>query len=56
MTLSVTISANETRAPPALSACTMARESDVGKSQSDVKEITQNRVGVSLNAWASTPS
>src|SRR5258705_135424 len=54
--LSVTISANETRAPPALSACTMARESEVGKSQSDVKEITQNRVGVSLKALASTPS
>src|SRR5260370_11531873 len=54
--LSVTISAKETRAPPALSACTIARESEVGKSQSDVKEITQNRVGVSLKALASTPS
>ena len=32
--LSVTISANETRAPAALSACTMARESEVGNSQS----------------------
>src|SRR5262249_57752310 len=54
--LSVTISANETRAPPALRACTMARESEVGKSQSDVKEITQNRVGVSLKALARTLS
>src|SRR5215203_4022381 len=54
--LSVTISAKETRAPPALSACTMARESAVGNSQSEVKEITQKRVGVSLNALASTPS
>src|SRR5262249_9607740 len=54
--LSVTISANETRAPPALSACTMARDSGVGNSQSEVNEITQNRVGVSLKALATTPS
>src|SRR5262245_6841618 len=54
--LSVTISANDTRARPALSACTIARESEVGNSQSDVKEMTQKRVGVSLNALASTPS
>src|SRR5713101_9618054 len=54
--LSVTISANETRAPPALSACTIARESEVGNSQSEVNEITQNRVGVFLKALATTPS
>src|SRR6516225_2704925 len=54
--LSVSTSANETRAPPALSACTIARESEVGKSQSDVKEMTQNRVGVSLKAFANAPS
>src|SRR5262249_28566400 len=54
--LSVTISANETRAPPAFSACTMARESEVGNSQSDVNETTQKRVGVFLKALASTPS
>ena len=35
----------------ALSACTIARESDVGNSQSLVNEITQKRVGVSLNAF-----
>src|SRR5882724_3695519 len=54
--LSVTISANDTRARPALRACTIARESDVGNNQSEVKEMTQKRVGVSLNALASTPS
>ena len=43
--LSVLISANETRAPAALSAWTMARDSEVGNSQSLVNEITQNRVG-----------
>src|SRR5262249_6078196 len=53
--LSVTISANETRAEPALSACTMARDSTVGNSQSLVNEITQKRVLVPRNAWASTP-
>ena len=54
--LSVVISANETRAPAALSACTIARDSEVGNSQSLVKEITQKRVGVPLKALASTPS
>src|SRR5262249_12060172 len=54
--LSVTISANDTRAPPALSACTIARESEVGNSQSEVNEMTQKRVGVSLKALASAPS
>src|SRR5262249_62338994 len=54
--LSVTISANDTRAPAAFSACTMARDSEVGNSQSLVKEITQNRVGVPVKALASTPS
>src|SRR5262249_37030269 len=53
--LSVVISANDTRAPPALRACTIARDSEVGNSQSLVNEITQKRVGVSLNARASTP-
>ena len=53
--LSVTISANDTRALAALSACTMARDSEVGNSQSLVNEMTQNRVGVSLNALASMP-
>ena len=42
--LSVTISANETRAPEALSACTMARDSGVGNSQSEVNDTTQKRV------------
>src|SRR5690606_2473186 len=51
--LSVTISAKETRAFEAFRACTMARDSDVGNSQSDVKETTQMRVCVSLNALAS---
>src|SRR5436305_1041540 len=54
--LSVVISANETRAPAALSACTMARDSAVGNSQSLVNEITQNRVGAPRNASATTPS
>src|SRR5204862_3213676 len=54
--LSVTISANDTRAELALSACTIARESEVGNSQSLVNEITQKRVGVPLKALASTPS
>ncbi len=34
----------------------MARDSDVGNSQSLVKEITQNRVGVPRKAFAATPS
>ena len=46
---------SETRALPALSACTTERDSEVGNSQSDVNETTQKRVGVSLNALASTP-
>ena len=50
------ISANDTRALPALSACTMARDSEVGNSQSLVNEITQKRVGVPLNAFATIPS
>src|SRR5262249_11773789 len=54
--LSVVISANETRAPAALSACTMARDSEVGNSQSLVNEITQKRVGAPRNASATTPS
>ena len=54
--LSVVISANETRAPAALSACTVARNSGVGNSQSLVKEMTQNRVGAPRNALAATPS
>src|ERR1700753_2700002 len=42
--LSVSISAHETRPPPALSACPMARDSEGGNSQSDVNDTTQNRV------------
>jgi hypothetical protein len=34
----------------------MARDSDVGNSQSLVNEMTQKRVGVSLKALATTPS
>src|SRR5271170_6833144 len=52
---SVSISTNETEAPPALRARTIARESLVGKSQSEVKETTQKRVRESLNALASDP-
>ncbi len=54
--LSVSISANDTRAPPALSACTIARDSEVGNSQSLVNDTTQKRVRVLRNAAASTPS
>src|SRR5258706_15277653 len=54
--LSVTISANDTRALEALSACTMARDSEVGNSQSLVNDTTQNRVWMPRNACASTPS
>jgi len=43
-------------APAALRAWTIARESEVGNSQSLVNEITQNRVAVALKALASTPS
>ena len=53
--LSVSISTNDTDAAPALSARTIARESLVGNSQSEVKETTQNRVGDPLNALASEP-
>src|SRR5690606_37984312 len=54
--LSVSISANDTRAPPALSARTTACDSGVGNSQSLVNEMTQKRVGVPRNAFASVPS
>ena len=54
--LSVSISANDTRALPALSACTMARDYDVGNSQSLVNDTTQKRVRVPRQASASTPS
>jgi hypothetical protein len=54
--LSVVISAKETRAPAALRARTMARDSVVGNSQSLVKEMTQKRVGAPRNALATTPS
>ena len=33
----------------------MARDSDVGNSQSEVNETTQKRVGAPLKAFASTP-
>src|ERR1700742_5300242 len=46
---SVSISANDTRAPLALSACTVARASEVGNSQSEVNDTTQNRVLISRN-------
>src|SRR5271168_2220768 len=52
---SVSISANDTRAPEALSACTSARDSEVGNSQSLVKETTQKRVWTPRKARASTP-
>ncbi len=52
---SVSISAKLTRALDALSACTSARDSDVGNSQSLVNEMMQNRVLVALKALASTP-
>src|SRR5271156_6088602 len=54
--LSVVISANETRAPAALSACTIARDSEVGNNQSLVNEMTQKRVGAPRKALAATPS
>src|SRR5690606_7687043 len=53
--LSVSISTKLTLAAAALSAWTIWRLPDVGNSQSDVKETTQKRVAVSLNALASTP-
>src|SRR6202795_1156791 len=52
---SVSISANDTRALDALSACTSARDSEVGNSQSEVNDTTQNRVLMPRNASASTP-
>ena len=52
---SVSISANDTRALDAFSACTSARDSEVGNSQSLVKETTQKRVSIPANAFASTP-
>ena len=42
-------------APPAFSARTVARESLVGNSQSEVNETTQNRVREPLKAFASDP-
>src|SRR5581483_6760861 len=53
--LSLSISTKLTLAAQALSACTMARLSEVGNSQSLVKETTQNRVFVPLNAFESSP-
>jgi hypothetical protein len=53
--LSLSIATKPTDAPPALSACTTARESEVGKSQSDVNDITQKRVFEPRKASASTP-
>src|SRR5271167_5165514 len=53
---SVSISAKLTRALEALSACTSARDSEVGNSQSLVNDTTQNRVSTPRNACASTPS
>src|SRR5882724_3548457 len=52
---SVSISANDTRALEALSACTSARDSEVGNSQSLVNDTTQNRVWMPRKARASTP-
>src|SRR6516225_520012 len=52
---SVTISANDTRALEALSACTSARDSEVGNSQSLVNDTTQKRVLMPRKAFASTP-
>ncbi len=52
---SVSISTKETEAPPAFSARTVARESLVGNSQSEVNETTQNRVREPLKAFASEP-
>src|SRR3954462_12007118 len=52
---SVSISANDTRALDALSACTSARDSEVGNSQSLVNDTTQKRVWMPRNASARTP-
>src|SRR5690606_7270708 len=53
--LSVLISTKLTFAATAFSACTICRLSEVGKSQSLVKETTQKRDFVPLKALASTP-
>ena len=53
--LSLSTSTKATGAAAALSAWTIARESRVGNSQSDVNEITQKRVLMPRNALASTP-
>ncbi len=47
---------NDTRAPEALSAWTMARDSGVGNSQSEVNDTTQKRVSAPRKALATTPS
>src|SRR5690606_31770258 len=52
---SVSISTKDTEAPAAFSACTTARFSSVGNSQSLVKETRQKRVSVPRNASASRP-
>src|SRR5947199_7548811 len=52
---SVSISANDTRALEAFSACTMARASEVGNSQSDVNDPTQQRVLITTHASRTTP-
>src|SRR4029077_10960312 len=53
--LSLSTSTKETLAAAAFSAWTISRLSRVGNSQSLVKDIRQNRVGVPLKALASTP-
>jgi hypothetical protein len=53
--LSLSTSTKPTDAAAAFRAWTMARESEVGNSQSDVKEITQKRVADPLNARARLP-
>src|SRR5215469_1255305 len=54
--LSVLISTKLTLAATALRACAIRLFSAVGKSQSEVKEIMQNRTGESRNASASWPA
>jgi len=49
-------SAKDTRARPAVEGRHDGARIGGWKRQSEVKEMTQNRVGVSLNALASTPS
>src|SRR3569832_2334082 len=53
---SVSISANDTRALDAFNACTSARDSEDGNSQSEENDTTQNRVLMPRKASASTPS